>query len=718
MLSIFVAGSLCAQSKIYGRITDTQGQGLSFANVVVEGTSRGTSSNLDGYYALSLEPGRYTLVFQYVGYQTQRREIMLGNEDQELNLPMPEALLQLQTITVLPGQENPAYEIIRQAQAKRRYYREEEYQSYQCQIYTKIFERSQREGGNFNLFGASRPIQKGVFYLSETLSELSFRQKNRFHEKVLAAKVSGDTTGYSYNRANWLNFYNNQSLRMNDQSIYSPIAEQAFQYYDFRLEGTETESGQKIHKIAMFPKFKNAPVFTGHVYILEGSWRIHSLDAHIGPGVAAPFDSTAIRQIYVPLENKQVWVPFSFTGYFQLFNGEVQAYYHAIATDYALNPELPETLFGSEVLSYTPEAGRQNLDFWENLRPIPLTEEEVADYAAKDAPPAPPKEEFSVEDDLDTLAQTPTKPKFRLGALLFGNYTLRMGQNTRLRFDPLLNTINFNTVEGWRLAYQFQFIRDFGPTKSLSLTPFFRYGFANARFQAKLRGEYQWRNRPGRLMLEGGQFVAQLAGYKLIDENINTLYSLLREDNYLKLYEKTFAALQFEQEWFNGFRTTLGATFARRRPLQNNSTQTWADREEKEYTPNAPFNAEQANTAFEAHEALVLSASVKIAFRQEYIMRPNGKQVERVRGPELELGYRRGLADLDYDFVRAYLSDQFRLGVLGRTRLAAEAGRFFEPQHPVFSRFSSLCSQPNTNFAGSTAGGLSTNGLLSLFQRQ
>ncbi|MEN1783858.1 MAG: carboxypeptidase-like regulatory domain-containing protein [Bacteroidota bacterium] len=43
---------------------------LPFANVLVKGTTNGTTSDFDGKYTLDVEEGTYTIVFSYVGYQT------------------------------------------------------------------------------------------------------------------------------------------------------------------------------------------------------------------------------------------------------------------------------------------------------------------------------------------------------------------------------------------------------------------------------------------------------------------------------------------------------------------------------------------------------------------------------------------------------------------------------------------------------------------------
>ncbi|WP_121666983.1 TonB-dependent receptor [Mesonia aquimarina] len=51
---------------------ETDNQPLPFANVVIKGTSKGTTTDFDGLYEIkNVEPGTYTIVFSFVGYETK-----------------------------------------------------------------------------------------------------------------------------------------------------------------------------------------------------------------------------------------------------------------------------------------------------------------------------------------------------------------------------------------------------------------------------------------------------------------------------------------------------------------------------------------------------------------------------------------------------------------------------------------------------------------------
>ena len=72
LFCLFLSLGAMAQAIIKGTITNANGQTLSGASVVEQEGMKGTTTDINGLYALSVTPGKHTLVISYVGFATQR----------------------------------------------------------------------------------------------------------------------------------------------------------------------------------------------------------------------------------------------------------------------------------------------------------------------------------------------------------------------------------------------------------------------------------------------------------------------------------------------------------------------------------------------------------------------------------------------------------------------------------------------------------------------
>ncbi|SFR35191.1 Outer membrane receptor proteins, mostly Fe transport [Robiginitalea myxolifaciens] len=87
--------SLSGQStgSIAGTITDREynDDPLPFANILIKGTTTGTTSDFDGLYEIDgLDPGSYTVVFSYLGYETVEipEVVVEAGKVTQINVPM------------------------------------------------------------------------------------------------------------------------------------------------------------------------------------------------------------------------------------------------------------------------------------------------------------------------------------------------------------------------------------------------------------------------------------------------------------------------------------------------------------------------------------------------------------------------------------------------------------------------------------------------------
>ena len=71
MLGLFLSVSAFAQSTITGQVKDATGEPVIGASVLINGTSNGTVTDLDGNFSISVQPGA-TLTISYIGFQKQQ----------------------------------------------------------------------------------------------------------------------------------------------------------------------------------------------------------------------------------------------------------------------------------------------------------------------------------------------------------------------------------------------------------------------------------------------------------------------------------------------------------------------------------------------------------------------------------------------------------------------------------------------------------------------
>lgn len=98
---IFFALTISAQSKhtVSGYITDSNGESLIGANVIVTELTKGTVTNHYGFFSLTLPQGKYTLLITYLGYTEQQVEVDL-KKDQRLNFKLEESTEMIESVEV------------------------------------------------------------------------------------------------------------------------------------------------------------------------------------------------------------------------------------------------------------------------------------------------------------------------------------------------------------------------------------------------------------------------------------------------------------------------------------------------------------------------------------------------------------------------------------------------------------------------------------------
>lgn len=107
IFSLFFTLILSAQStgSVLGKLTDKEynNEPLVFANVLIKGSSTGTTSDFDGLYQFqNLKPGPATLVFSFIGYKTQEIPVtIVAGEVTEINTAMGASTAKLDEVVIV-----------------------------------------------------------------------------------------------------------------------------------------------------------------------------------------------------------------------------------------------------------------------------------------------------------------------------------------------------------------------------------------------------------------------------------------------------------------------------------------------------------------------------------------------------------------------------------------------------------------------------------------
>ncbi len=330
-------------------------------------------------------------------------------------------------------------------------------------------------------------------------------------------------------------------------------------------------------------------------------------------------------------------------------------------------------------------AYKKDSAYWANMRPIPLTKEEVKGYEKSDSLA---KIERAKEQG-DTLKASKHKG-FQPWDILIGD-SYKLGKHSN--FTISTPTGGFNTVEGLNLIYKLAIgivLQDTNRTR-LSMTPMFRYSFA----REKLSGVATFRisNRKQRIEVEGGRYVHQFNPDVPILPIVNTFTTLLLEQNFMKIYERDFIEVRYRKVINPFLNITSTWNWAERRELSNNTDYKLVNRKHIEgYTSNKPENEELVDTGFETNRALVGSVRISLKPWLKYRIRNGFKQAIQSSSPTLILDYRKGFkdiadSDVDFDQVELGIKHVVKIGARGTVDFYFRGGTFLNSNRMYFQDY-------------------------------
>lgn len=687
------------QYSISGKITDAQGNPVPFTSIYLKNTTRGTSANDRGLYQFKLSPGTYNIVYRFVGFKEKVEHLTIQNNLQH-DVVLDKEIYQLKEVSVNGSGEDPAYAIIRKAIRKRKQYLTE-LKAYSCDVYIK---------GVQKLISAPKKIlgrdvqkilqldsnRKGIIYLSESESHFNYQEPGKIKEVMVSSKIAGRNNAFSFNRASdlQLSFYQNLITieGLTNRGFISPIADNALFYYRYKLLGTDVINGQTVDKIQVIPRRTFDPVFRGNIYIVDGQWRIYSVDLHLTKESQINFvDTLNLSQQYIPV-GKNSWQPafvqFGFKG--KVLGFQFDGYFIGIYRNYNTDPAFPKNFFNGEIMKITKEVNKKDSVYWNQNRPVPLTSEEKYNYKFKD----------------DTAGRKQSKPyldsvekannHFKFFPFLIAGYTKNDRYNHKsLSFPALYKQIHYNTVEGFAVNLKATYTKSDEYRRAFSVTPNIRYGFANKLLSLNAEAGYRYDPiNQGIIFGKIGSDVLDLNNLGTQTLLINSLGTILYNQNYLKLYRSEAAMFGTQREVTRGVLLRGELEYANHKQLYNTTLLDKINQDNK-LTSNNPLNPAAETVLFPEYQSLTFRASALLTFDQQYTTRPDGRFYEPSKYPQVRLNYRKAFgvlgSDENYDFGSVNVfKNHIRTGLFGYSSFSVSAGKFFNTSdifYPDYKHF-------------------------------
>ncbi len=691
--------------KISGVVFDEQGAPLPFSSIIIKGTTKGVTANNQAEFVFNLSAGKYTLVCQHVGYEKQERIIELGKKDEQIIFILPLQRFQLKDIVIKSNGEDPAYEIIRQAIKKRSFYNTQ-VKAFECEAYIKGLVKLRTLPDK--ILGRKIPDEdrkdmrldssgKGIIFLSESITKVSFTQPDKMKMEVVSGRQSG-SDGFGFSFPTFISLYQNNvtifTSRINPRGFISPIAENALSHYRYKFLGSFFEDGVEINTIRVTPKSTYEPLFSGIINITENSWRIHSCDLLLTKKYQLEIlDTLQLTQIHVPINN-DVWrvknqlVHFNFK---QLGIDAVGNFVN-VYSKYNLAPKFPKKYFDRVVIKYDTAVNKKTKNYWDSIRPVPLEPEEIKDYNIKDSLYKVEKDSSLTKRNVDSLNKK--QGQIKLAQLFWSGVNRTHYSLTNMysyHIDPVLKSLQYNTVEGLVVKLSADYKKYIKKWKTnLTVSPNFRYGFSNTHLNAWVNVVFRTRDAgvDAKLKREtwsfgGGKRVSQINKENNITPLGNSISTLLFGENNMKIYENAFGEISFSKRYESGWRFGINALYEDRIPMENSTDFIFIEKNRKKFTPNYLFRISPSQ--FLRHQAAELGLEVSVKPGQRYIQFPNNKFAIGSKYPTFTFNFKHGLknilgSDVDFDKWKFTIDDDVNLKLKGAVKYKVSVAGFLNNQ--------------------------------------
>jgi hypothetical protein len=344
--------------------------------------------------------------------------------------------------------------------------------------------------------------------------------------------------------------------------------------------------------------------------------------------------------------------------------------------NYNLNPAFTKKYFGYEVFKIAKEANKKDSAYWNTSRPILLTAEEETHYVKQDSLSII-KSSKEYKDSLDDK-----RSKIKTGNFLFTDYYYYSRNNKKsIGFGAFLKSFDYNTVEGLNFKTYFQYSKwsDTARGYYFNIAP--GYGLANKTFYTKISaGTALTKDKNYRINIAGGRTIQQFNASNPIGSVINLAYTLLNEQNLIKLYLNDFATVKITGNIMPGLDFMSSIGYAYRNVQRNNSNFKLIEVPNRVYTSNNPLNAQSDAPAFKANGIVKIDIQGRYTPNLKYETIGEYKRYLPEKQPEFYFALKSGIGTHQkFSFIQPKIGigKDFELGIIGLLKTDVRVGSTF-----------------------------------------
>jgi hypothetical protein len=754
-LSLVVHACLISQG-IEGSVVDMNGNPVPYSSIFIKELSRGTTSNALGAFSLPLPAGEYHIFFRSLGYTEVSKTVKVNDRFVTVEVQMPPQTYMIPEVRVSAEGEDPAYFIMRKTIGLANYHLNQ-VKSYNAEIYIKgtaYFDRLPRAIAKRLEIGDLR-MEEGRAYMMESLNDVNFRAPDTYNMRILASQNT--IPGY-VESVNPMDYINTSLYQPQIETFVSPLAPNAFFYYRYSFEGSFLQGTNLVAKIKVTPKRKSQQLCEGYLYVVEDLWCLHSSDIAISTIAGTLYlqqqYANVLVDAWLPVSHKIdaeveiAGVEASVTYVSSLEYKQVE-----------LNPNLPRSYFTPTVkeeksdlpppekepteeaekikeilekeelndrdmakltrlmekeaenareeektleiettkFSIASDAVKNDSEFWNSIRPVPLTPTEQITLAERDSilgynRPGPPKD--------SSLIRKTRKVRFRdiTSGKLYQSRTRRF----KIEHGGLLDfsMLGFNAVDGWQYGQQFNI--NYQPKWTVT----YRTDLRAAYNFGRKTPDIEWNSSILYAPKIRGKVAFRL-DYRSLDYNqatgipdlTNAVYSLFLRENYSRRYEAFNMQLEHRMDLATGLVLFTTVEYNNRRELTNTSDFSFFYSNSKDYASNYPNGYTQDDPLFD--NSKLLFGRIRLEYTPDYYYRlqRGRKQYSYSPWPTTYLNYRyaypvESTGWADYQLLQGGLLQELEVGLLSTLNYRIEAGYFLDKGSLHFADYMHFKSSP------------------------